>query len=190
VPQRHIHGEPDQPAPGGHELAALIARGDRVALGQFYELWFDRIYRLARRLTGRDESFCLDIVQESMLRIVRSIRPMPSDDDLKRWMVRLVHTTALDLLRREARQRRRHQHATPNGTAHHADLAEQIAWLRARLAELPEEESLLLRGRFGLGRTLEAAGALAGLSGHAAHGRLRRITERLRRRARENFDEQ
>jgi hypothetical protein len=53
---------------GQHNTARLtraIARGDRDALATFYNAWFDRSYAAARRLTGRDESFCLDVVRGS-----------------------------------------------------------------------------------------------------------------------------
>jgi RNA polymerase sigma factor (sigma-70 family) len=178
-----------RPLRSGAKLSARIARGDREALGEFYEQWFDRMYAMARRLTGKDEAFCLDVVQEAMLRVARSMKPMATDEDVQRWMMRIVHTSALDMLRREAR-RAEHHNRVPNATqAREDDHDEQIEWVRAQLAALPPEERRLMWLRFELGRTLASAGAAAGMTGDAAHGRIRRVLARLHLRAKEIFDE-
>ncbi len=175
------------------DLTAAIAAGDSEALGRFYRSWFDRAYLLVRSLTRRDEAFCLDVVQDSFLRVVRSLKPMASAGSLDRWMARVVHTTALDHIRREARRSRHEAQAgatkkisTDADTAERGVLlAEQVRWLEARLAELDDEERTLLIERFAEGKTLAAAGKAAGVSGNAAHGRLRRLLARLRVLARE-----
>jgi RNA polymerase sigma factor (sigma-70 family) len=167
-----------------------MARGDRAALGEFYEQWFDWAFGLARSLTRRDESFCLDVVQEAMLRVVRRVRAMGSEADLARWLTRVVHTVALDLLRQEsrraAREGRRRPGAAP-GTS--PELAERIAWLRARLANLPAPDGWLVWLRLARGATLDQAGQAAGLTGDAAHGRIRRAVSRLREAGKGERDE-
>lgn len=171
----------DAPGDGGvATLTAGVARGDASALAEFYEAWFDRSFHLARRLTRRDESFCLDVVQDAMLRVAKSMRRMETPGELERWMTRVVHTAALDRLRAEARramrERRRAHVASGDGSA----LEEQVRWLRAQLAELGPEERTMLSLRFVQGRTLEETGEAVGMTGDAAHGRLRRILTRLR----------
>ena len=64
---------------------AAVARGDRGALAELYERWFDECYRIARGLTRRDESFCLDVVQETMLRVIRSLRRLETEAQLRAW---------------------------------------------------------------------------------------------------------
>ena len=66
---------------------------------------------------------------------------------------------------------------------------EQEAWLRRELAALDARDRTLLAARFEEGKTLRAAGKAVGMTGHAAHGRIRRLLERLRRAAREVFRE-
>src|SRR5262245_25292756 len=176
--------------PGGGDdaaarrLTAWIARGDQGALDEFYRSWFNWTYRQARALTGRDESFCLDVVQEAMIRVARSIKAMPSHRDLERWMTRVVHTTALDQLRRESRRLARERTRGASGPAAEGgvDLAERIEWVRTQLAELPPEEGWLVWLRFARGRTLAGAGAAAGLGAQATHGRIRRTLQRLKGR--------
>src|SRR5690606_3993650 len=51
------------------QTTSAIARGDTEAFAQFYEIWFDRLVHMTRSITGRDESFCLDVTQDAMLRI-------------------------------------------------------------------------------------------------------------------------
>lgn len=170
-------------AEGTAALGARIARGDRAALGAFYEAWFGRCYAMARSLTGRDESFCLDVVQEAMLRVVRGVRRMDSDADLARWMVRVVHSSALDLLRRERRRAGREREAArrrvepvAKGRADGPD----AAWLAGALAALDAQERAMLVLRYGRGATLERIGQAVGTTGDGAHGRIRRALARLR----------
>jgi RNA polymerase sigma factor (sigma-70 family) len=178
-------------APAGRlaALSRLVARGDRDALGELYELWFPRLLGMAGKATGRDEAFCLDVVQECMLRVAKSMSAMETDGDVERWMMRVVHTTAIDLLRRELRQRRR-QAAAAQGRSEakepeEMEIQERIEWLRRELAALPGDDGRLLWLRLAGNRTLASAGAAVGLGGHAAHGRVRRALARLRRRAME-----
>jgi len=172
-------------------LTAAIAAGDTVAFAAFYEQWFDRCYNIAAALTRRDESFCLDVVQDAMLRAIRSMQPMRKEG-LERWMARVVHTTALDALRAERRRLSREQRraAREDADAEPADppdLADRIEWLAARLEELDAEDRALLHARFAREHTLEQTARAARLTGPAAHGRIRRILARLRDSAREMF---
>lgn len=176
------------------QLTRAVARGDRAALASFYESWFDRCYAAARRLTGRDEAFCLDVVQEAMLRVVRSIRPIASEGALASWMESVVRTAAIDLLRKESRRSARELHARGTGPepptlAAAAIGAEQTAWAADAVASLPEADRVLLTERVIRNGTLRDAGAVAGMSGDAAHGRIRRALTRLRALAKETFDD-
>jgi RNA polymerase sigma factor (sigma-70 family) len=185
---RDAHGEAACSAQGrivagSAAWCARIGRGDQAAFTLFYEAWFDRCYAMARGLTRRDESFCLDVVQEAMLRVARRVPPMGGDAQVARWMVRVVHSAGLDLLRREARARRRERAgARPEASDGHDAAAESLAaaWLREAMAGLGDEERALVALRFGRGATLEAAGAAVGASGDAVHGKLRRALKRLR----------
>lgn len=177
------------------DLAALsrgVALGDERALAALYDLWFERAVRLAGSIVRRTplarggEEACLDIVQDAFVRIARSMKPMPGNGDVERWIVRVVKSAALDHLRREARRARRDERRAQREGDRAADasaaaeLAEQVAWLRTRLDELDDDERGLLGLRFGTDRTLDEAGAATGITGDAAHGKLRRVLKRLR----------
>ncbi|QKK08214.1 MAG: hypothetical protein HND58_08515 [Planctomycetota bacterium] len=113
-------------------------RGDTAAFGTIYERWFDRALSAAHRLTGRDESFCLDVVQDAMLRAARRLPALPHEAALGAWLCRAVHRAALDRLRAEKRRAARERssagqvHPTPGRPPEALD--EDIAWLRANSA--------------------------------------------------------
>ena len=158
-----------------------IARGDRGALAELYEAWFDACYVEARRLTRRDEAFCLDVVQETMMRAIRSMRPLATPEHLHAWMRRGVHSAAIDLLRSESRRvRREGRRAATETDSSPGPLEEQLRLVREALARLPAEDAGLLGLRIARDRTLEATGLAAGISADAAHGRIRRALNRLR----------
>jgi RNA polymerase sigma factor (sigma-70 family) len=172
-------------------LTRAVASGDTEAFARFYGQWFDTMYAMARRCTGRDESFCLDVVQEAMMRVIRSLKPMSHEMDLRRWLSVVVRSCALDLLRRELRQRKRYQEPFSGKRCQEplSEMAEQIAWLRRQLHDLPADDARLLSMRFRFGWTLERIGRALGLKPGAVDGRLTRSIAALKERATEDFDE-
>ena len=195
-------GAPAATAPVAHGIAeglpsypltARIAAGDEQAFATFYELWFDRLLAMARAATRRDEAFCLDVVHDCMLRVVQKLPVLGTEDAVAAWLARALLRGAVDHWRRDARRSRREAHAAeraPASTDLESDLLEreERAWLRARLDELPAADRALLLARFDAGLTLEAVGQTVGVTGDAAHGRIRRLLLRLRAAAKGAFD--
>lgn len=171
-------------------LCRAIARGDDRAFTAVYQGWFDRTLALARAVTGRDESFGLDVVQEVMLRLIRAAPIVANEAQFQAWLKRTVLSASIDLIRREQRRSARElRRAGPDPADSQSSLllrAEQVQQLRAQLDALPSDERGLLMLRVGLARTLAAVSAATGLSLDAVHGRVRRATDRLRQTAREN----
>ncbi len=95
------------------KLTTAMSAGDQSAVEMFYRRHFDRLYAQARRASRRDEAFCLDVVQESVLRIMRTIRPVRSEGQLRAWLRLVVQTTALDQLRNEKRRQKREMAVVP-----------------------------------------------------------------------------
>ena len=92
-------------------LTEAIASGNTEAFATFYRAWFDTMYAQARGASGRDESFCLDVVQDAMLRVIKSVPAMESADDLRRWLRVVVQSCAYDRFRAETRRKAREQRA-------------------------------------------------------------------------------
>ena len=180
------------------QLTAAMSRGDRRAVGAFYERYFGLLFRCARSATrGRraaaDEHFCLDVVHDAVLRIVRTIRPVcGGEGQLIAWLRLVVQSVAYDLLRREQRRTARERAASashPSTESNGADLAEQLAWLREQIGQLDPTLVELIELRYERRWTLAAIGARLGVSAGTIDGRLRRALEPIRRRAKEAFDE-
>ncbi len=181
------------------ELSTSIARGDRDAYEQLYRAWFDRWLAAARACTGRDESFCLDVVQDTAIRVARAISPKPTHAALEAWLFTVLRSCAIDRLRTEKRALKRALRASdspsthasaPGNTAHTlAELDERIAWLRAAMSGLARDDADLLAQRFAAGETLQSIASRTPDSRHAVHGRVRRLLQRLRQQASEFFHE-
>ncbi|UCD74291.1 MAG: sigma-70 family RNA polymerase sigma factor [Phycisphaerales bacterium] len=173
------------------QLTAAIASGDTEAFGHFYEMWFDFMYAQARRATQRDETTCLDIVQDAMMRVIRSIRPFEEEARFRRWLTAVVNSCAYDRLRSESRRKAREQVAADRRPDHETvdDLRERLDWLRDELGKLDDFTARLLTMRHRFGWTLKQIGTAVGLSPSAVDGRLSRALGALRRRGARIFQE-
>ena len=177
------------PATDG-DLARRVAAGDEAAFASFYDAWFAPTLALARAISRRDEAFALDVVQDVMLTVARKLPPLRDEVALRAWMTRAVANAVTDHLRAEGRRRRR-ELAAGRERAERLDAepwlqlvaAERQAWLAGVLEALPALDRDLLAARFGAATSVAAAAAARGLGEDAAHGRLRRALQRLRRRA-------
>lgn len=173
-----------------HQLTAAIASGDTQAFARFYTHWFDFALAQARLASNRDEQFCLDVVQESMMKVIRSIKPIESEAHLQNWLRTVVQSCCYDLLRRERRRRRRELNnalTQPNRSIHDHQLDERLEWLRGQLSSLDPEQVRLLSMRFRLGWTLQRIGSALGLKPGAVDGRITRSIAALRAQAPEEF---
>lgn len=181
-----------------HALTTSIAAGDTAAFERFHRAWFDFALAEARRVCGRtrgrrDEQLSFDVVQDAMLRVIRFIRPMETEDDLRRWLRVVVRRCAYDLLRSEARRRRREKAASADaaspasGDGHEA--AVRLAWLRHELKGLDADLAHLLGLRFQWDLTLDRIGRMLGLKAGAVDGRISRAVAGLRERSEERSDD-
>ena len=160
------------------ELTASMSRGDSAAIEAFYRRYFDDMYLHARRVTRRDESFCLDVVQDAVLRIVRTVRPMVSQAHLENWLRVIVKTSAYDRLRQEKRQQRRDSNRPTHDQTVPDD--ETLEELRKALSQLDPEIVRMIELRYREGFTLRRLANLFQTTTSAIDGRLRRAIVKLR----------
>ncbi|MEE8153626.1 MAG: sigma-70 family RNA polymerase sigma factor [Phycisphaerales bacterium] len=178
-------------------LTEAIASGNTEAFATFYRQWFDTMYAQARSASGRDESFCLDVVQDAMLRVIKSVPSMTSSDDLRRWLRVVVQSCAYDRFREETRRKAREQRAVAvralnnsNGEVEaDENTVDRIRWLEHQLQSLDDRDLQLLLMRHRFGWTLKRIGQTLGMKPGAVDGRIRRVLSKLRRRAKEQSDE-
>jgi RNA polymerase sigma factor (sigma-70 family) len=175
---------------GTHTLTTAIASGNTEAFARLYEAWFDTMYAEAKRTTGRDEAFCLDIVHDAMIRVIRSMKPLDHEGALVVWLRRAVRSCAYDRLKQESRRRAREHAAPPAETAEMCDdLDDRLAWLRSELNAMDRASSMIITMRHRFGWTLRQIGTTLGLKTGAVDRRLRSVESALQQRAAEVFDE-
>ncbi|MDX6532441.1 MAG: hypothetical protein QOJ13_214 [Gaiellales bacterium] len=142
-----------------HGLLALVARGDRDAFAQLYDLYGAAAYGLAVRIV-RDRDLASDVVQEAFLTIWNqaarfdSSRGQPST-----WILTVTHHKAVDMVRREQR-RRTEQIEEGLAGADSALPVDEQAWLgvareqvRSALRELPDPHREVLELAYFAGYT-------------------------------------
>jgi RNA polymerase sigma-70 factor (ECF subfamily) len=81
------------------ELACLEAmrRGEPGCVGDFFERWGDRLYRLALRLTG-DAAAAEDVVQEAFVKLMAGAGTFEGRSRLATWLYRVVYNASIDRL--------------------------------------------------------------------------------------------
>lgn len=180
-----------------HEITSAIASASAgaaahvEAFGALYDAKFDQVYAALRRRTGVDESTALDLVQDTMMRVIRHMKPFHTESELDAWLARVAMTAAYDHLRKERRRRLRELRAAAQSSkVMHAavELDDMVEALRREIESLDHGAFDLLSMRFRAGMTLEAIGRRIGVGPGAVDGRLRRALDQLRQQFKERAD--
>lgn len=159
-----------------------MAAGDARAVESFYREYFSFMYAQARHITRRDEAFCLDVVQDAVLRVIRTVRPAAGVKQFHAWLRLVTQTAAYDLLKSESRRRKRETVAAIAGPAAEPepDPDDRTAWLADQIARLDPQIVTMIRMRFEKRWTLARVAEAMGLSIGTVDGRLRRALNDLR----------
>lgn len=159
-----------------------LTPGDERAFVAFYNDWFSTIFSRARELTGRDEAFYLDVVQETMLRVIRSMPRLETHAAFVAWLRAATRSAAIDLIRRQLSDAARARGAAkPERVDAESPLDdEKIASLLAALERLDPEDRLLLRAKANAGASFEELTSVFGGTADSLYGRARRAMARLR----------
>lgn len=170
------------------ELTASIASGDTEAFARLYSERFDQMYAWARQATRRDESFCLDAVQDAFIRIIKGMKPIASEGELMAWLRKVTLSACYDQLRRE-RRRSSHEHSAPAREQPQITDTQQMDWIVNELAQLDESSAALIEMRYRFGWTLQRIGSALGLKPGAVDGRINRLTSSIRKNTGDAPDE-
>jgi RNA polymerase sigma-70 factor (ECF subfamily) len=169
--------------------------GDAAAFASIYERHASAALSLARRMVRR-EGAAEDVVQEAFLALWRSRSYRPAKGNLRAFLLRIVHNTAIDLLRRE-RSRGAGRHvdealahlvAADDGVHVQVERSEAARRVRDALSTLPatQQQSLTL-AYFGGLTHVEIAVAI-GVPIGTVKSRLRLGLEKLRGQIDEGVD--
>ena len=165
--------------PDARAITMRFARGDRDAFAVFYERTFDDALADARRLTGKDEHFCLDAVQDAYLRAAKKLPAMDSWGACRTWLRTAIASSAVDRLRADAaRSRRERRRATAGLTTTEPRLSaednENVTTFVRLMAKLDERQQDAIYQHIARGRSLRVVGQAMNLSRDAVHGLVRR----------------
>lgn len=162
-------------------LARGAAAGEEWAIGALYEARFDLVFVAAKRMSGRDEHFCLDVVQETFVRVMKSggaLGRLRDEGHVDRWLLAVTHSVMLDLLRGDKRRAKRERAVAGVDVARVTDRDARVVELERELAALSVEDRELLRLRSG-GMTLAAIAEAVGATVGTVHGKLRRAAQAI-----------
>jgi RNA polymerase sigma-70 factor (ECF subfamily) len=84
-------------------LTSRIAAGDEAAFGLFYQHFFDRLFRYVLVMTRGNEEASREVLQKTMLKVVRYLKPFPSEAMVWSWLTQAAKTSFIDLLRSQKR---------------------------------------------------------------------------------------
>lgn len=173
APREKVTG-PGARLPDARAITARLARGDQEAFAVFYEATFDDAVSDAHRLTGKDESFCLDSVQDAYLRAAKKLPAIDSWAACRAWLRTAIASSAVDRIRSDTARAKRE--AMPRGAqTATAEANEHLQPLLDRLrTQLDDRQWHAVRLHIGGGLPLSAVGRAMSLSRHAVHGLVRR----------------
>ena len=169
-------------------LLARAKAGNEAALETLFRHFEAPVYTLARRLTGTPHD-AEDVLQDTFLEVVRSIRRFRGDGPLEGWIRRVAASKALMKLRRQA-SRIFEEELSPeladavaadrnHGAAPIATAPERLD-LEAALARLPDTARVVIWLHDVEGYSHDEIAAMAGKTASFSKSQLARAHARLR----------
>lgn len=96
-------------------MLQAVRRRDPEALGEFFELYFDRLYNVAFRLVG-DHTRAEDVLQEVFLKVHRAADQLDPERDPGPWLATLTRNACREVWRRAGRRVDRKARSLDNGS--------------------------------------------------------------------------
>lgn len=164
-------------------LVARSQTGDAGALDELVRRWHPRLVRQARALTGDGEA-ARDVVQEAWMALVRGLDRLDDPVAFPAWAFRILHSKAIDWIRKQQRRRKRDQSFEEMANAppppSRAD-GKDVALVAALKTLTPEQRALVNLYYFEQLNVAEIAEVL-GISPGTVKSRLYHCRQQLRRR--------
>ncbi|MEM8632294.1 MAG: RNA polymerase sigma factor [Pseudomonadota bacterium] len=149
-------------------LAAAAGGGDRTAFGVLAERHYDRVFRLAFRMSGTLPE-AEDLTQDVLMALPGKLAGYRREARFSTWLYRVVMNAAHDRRRRAATRSKAHQGWGAyelTRKAAEADSADRQKWLAEAMAALPPElrdtVALLTEGDLSQAEAAEVLGVSPG----------------------------
>jgi RNA polymerase sigma-70 factor (ECF subfamily) len=84
-------------------LTTQILEGDESAFAYFYNHFFDRLFRYTLVMTAGDEELSKELLQQTMLKAVRYLKPLREEAVVWSWLTQVAKTSYIDVLRSRKR---------------------------------------------------------------------------------------
>jgi RNA polymerase sigma-70 factor, ECF subfamily len=100
----------DPEAPPAEQDADMLKRlqgGDRTAMAELYDRYFDRLYSLVFNQVDRNRDIAEDIVQETFLAALKSAKGFKGRSSAYTWLCSIAYHKVADHYRRQSRERKR-----------------------------------------------------------------------------------
>ncbi|MDM7998906.1 MAG: RNA polymerase sigma factor [Dehalococcoidia bacterium] len=81
--------------------------GDRTAMAELYDRYFDRVYSLVFNQVDRNRDVAEDIVQETFLAALKSAKGFRGRSSAYTWLCSIAYHKVADYYRRQSRERKR-----------------------------------------------------------------------------------
>jgi len=174
-------------------MTAGIAKGDERAFDRFYAVFFDRLHRYLLYRSGGWEEGVRDALQETMLRVIRHMRPFREGADLWNWLRRIASSALVDQVRKERRRPLPLLRIPESGAAVASDEDPDAALeeiLSGCLDALAPEQRALIEGKYFEGSSVAALALQAGVTEKAVESKLARIRKKLKAMILERLDDE
>jgi RNA polymerase sigma-70 factor, ECF subfamily len=166
------------------ELIARVARQDRRAFEELYNLYHRRLARFLTRLTRRYD-LAEEIINDTFWVVWRSASRFRGDSQPSTWILGIAYRKARNAFRTAARARARENLEPPPfplTSEEPARAAELRDWLGAALAELPIEQRLAVELCYELGHSCEEIATIMGCPVNTVKTRLFHARAKLQKR--------
>jgi RNA polymerase sigma-70 factor, ECF subfamily len=173
------------------DVIEACQRGDDDAFRVLFETHKDRVYSIALRYSGNSTA-AMDIAQDTFVKLLSNIGQFRGDSSFESWLYRLVVNTCLD----HHRKRRRFLPLLEEGLEEALDVfrapresalhdllrEEQTERVQQVVAQLPEEQRIVVVLRYTDGLSYEQIADLLGCRRGTVASRLNRAHKALERR--------
>ena len=101
-------GDPEpSPLEQDADMLKRLHDGDRAAMAELYDRYFDRVYSLVFNQVDRNREVAEDIVQDTFLAALKSAKGFKGRSSAYTWLCSIAYHKVADHYRRQSRERKR-----------------------------------------------------------------------------------